>query len=180
VVFSAEKRKIQVPKIEKNFTFFTTLLRMEDDSTTDRRSRGRENAVVLAQFTEAQLIALWDQHKRNVTSTDACWLWSGSTQNGYPSVSQGHGKSKLKIHMLAAWTVTRSFPTAGQVVSHRCHRKTCVNPDHLIIESIAANNARKGCLCSFVDATGRVWNLCWHTPRCLRIDTDTVGTFVAH
>ena len=143
----------------------------------DKRSFGRENAIVLTSFSDEKLVDLFRDHSQNVTNSQdcGCWLWCGSTQNGYPSVSQGHGKSKLKI--LSAWHRYRKFPASNEVVSHLCHRKLCINPDHLVIETITSNNSRKGCLCRLIDGNNS-WDLCWHTPKCIRCDTDTVGSFV--
>jgi len=155
----------------------------------DKRSFGRQNKTVLLSFTPQELDLYWSQHKKSYQEKSnkdepvpfsPCWIWTGSTQNGYPSVSQGHGKSKIKIHMLAVWTKLKAFPQSSEVVSHLCHRKMCINPDHLTIESISCNNARKGCLHSLIDSNGKIWNLCWHKIPCIRRDTDIVQDFKPH
>lgn len=152
----------------------------------DKRSLGRKNEVVIASWTKGDQVKFWETYKVNMSTTsnlkepyptDDCHLWTGSTQNGYPSVSQGHGKSKVKMHILSACIRYSSVPTEGQVVSHLCHRKLCINPNHLVIESIMVNNSRKGCLCSFKDGKGVLWCLCPHNPRCLRSDTENNNNF---
>lgn len=152
----------------------------------DRRALGRQNAIVFAGWDDAERLLFWERHSRRVrmqsnaeepSPFSACHLWTGSLQNEYPSVSQGHARSKVKMHILACWIGTGLIPGPKQVVSHLCHRKTCINPDHLVIESIATNNARKGCLCAFNTPDGRVWGLCAHAPLCLRRDTDTLDDF---
>jgi len=153
----------------------------------DKRSLGRKNRIVLLSFTDSELSALWEKYHHTVAMVEnstepapfsGCWVWQGSLQNGYPAVSQGHGKSKIKIHILAAWTLYGRMPGEEEVVSHRCHRKVCIRPEHLIIETINANNQRKGCLRALVDHNSQVWNLCWHYPQCLRRDTEVVGDFM--
>lgn len=159
---------------------------MAEIQKTDKRSQGRKNAPVLNALTDERKRGVWEANRGNhrvMPNSDLpipispCHIWTGSMQNGYPSISQGHGKSKIKVHMLAAWIHTGQLPAEDTVVSHLCHRKLCINPDHLIIESITSNNSRKGCLCACSDSVGRTLILCCHVPRCLRRDTDTVGNF---
>jgi hypothetical protein len=153
---------------------------------SDKRAQGRKNQCTLAHLTDKQRVALWDKEKCKVKelkddqdeNSTPCHIWTGSTQNGYPAISQGHGKSKLKVHILASWIKHRSLPQEKEVTSHLCHRKTCINPDHLVIESIASNNARKGCLKALQVENGKIFNLCWHDPPCMRRDEATLGTFV--
>jgi len=155
----------------------------------DLRTQGRLNKVTLENYSDAKLLELWTSNslKRQLCSNAAeavpfsdCHIWSGSTQNGYPSLSMGHATSKVKVHILALWTVNGATPDSGQVSSHLCHRKRCINPSHLVLESITCNNSRKGCLCALQDLMGNVWTLCPHNPKCLRRDTDTVGNFIPH
>jgi len=150
----------------------------------DKRANGRNNPCVLEGLNPQECNHLWSKLRHQVdlmpnddqpVSCCSCYLWTGSKQNGYPALSQGHGKSKIKVHILAAWTKYHRLPKKSEVVSHLCHRKLCVNPEHLVIESIAENNARKGCLCSLVDTAGVTWSLCWHYPKCLRRDTAILG-----
>jgi len=155
---------------------------------TDKRSHGRKNPSVLTSQTEEDLDQVWRINSHNVDLLcnqdedipfDDCWIWKGSKQNGYPCISRGHAKSKLKMHMLAAWHKYKQHPTPGQVVSHLCHRKCCINPDHLVIESISTNNSRVGCLATFnSNLVGYTWRMCPHStkssPYCLRRDTDNL------
>jgi hypothetical protein len=153
----------------------------------DRRALGRKNEVVFSDWDEEKIQSFWDQHKDfireqpNTTEPepmDPCHIWTGSYQNGYPAVSQGHAKSKIKMHIISAYVTSKRVPASGEVVSHLCHRKGCINGHHLVIESIASNNARKGCLCALRTRDHDIWNLCPHTPPCRRADTDTIGVFV--
>ena len=33
----------------------------------------------------------------------------------------------------------------GEQASHLCHKTTCINPDHIVVETKARNEQRKGC-----------------------------------
>jgi hypothetical protein len=152
----------------------------------DKRSHGRQNKVTWLALTESQWLEQWSEIEKSLEVKSnvledhpfsACKLWTGSTQNGYAAISQGHAKSKLKPHLLACWKATARFPEAQEVASHRCHRKLCCNPAHLTIESIHQNNIRKGCMAWLKLPSGEVWRICPHHPRCLRRDTDNTGGF---
>lgn len=58
-----------------------------------------------------------------------------------------------------------------QQVSHLCDRRNCFNPNHLLAESVQANNSRKGCpgplFCP--DHGHKIASLCKHAPtKCIR------------
>src|SRR5712664_2411772 len=69
-----------------------------------------------------------------------CWLWLGSvrTSAGYGCLPV-NGRSE-GAHR-ASWMAFRGPIPAGQFVCHRCDVKTCVNPDHLFLDSHAGNMA---------------------------------------
>lgn len=151
-------------------------------SKIDRRSLGRDNLPVVASLSATQLQDIWIQAQKQLAEPNelGCRLWKGSTQNGYPSISQGHGKSKIKTHMLAAYVTHGKLPNAGQVNSHLCHQKLCCNPDHIIVESIADNSRRNRCLHSLRDDNDIIWNLCCHVPRCLQRDHYNLKGFTPY
>lgn len=147
----------------------------------DRRHLGRSNPVVISQWSDAKVAALWERnrHMATVLSNSAesapfspCMMWQGSTQNGYPALSQGHGKSKIKMHIVACRMAQGRVPQRNEVCSHLCHRKRCISPDHLVIEPIGRNHSRTGCFAAFKSPSGQVWMVCCHLPRCLRSDTE--------
>lgn len=150
--------------------------------TKDKRTNGRKNQCVGHNWSVDKLTKRYKKYVDNGNSehvsvvTDLsspapytpCFQWKGSTQNGYAVVSRGHGKSKLRVHILSARLKHGRFPDHSEVTSHLCHNKLCVNPDHLVIEKIKANNARIGCIGYFEDDdTGNVFCVCQHSPRCL-------------
>lgn len=153
----------------------------------DRRRLGRKNRIVLTEYSNESLLNIWTLQSRQITlqhnkdqlpiQVDDCWIYQGSQQNGYPALSCGHAKSKIKLHIVAAWIRFDQIPSSCQVVSHLCHQKLCINPNHLTIESIVNNNARKGCLCRTILPDCQVWNLCYHRPPCIMPDRSTVGSF---
>lgn len=69
-----------------------------------------------------------------------CWLWTGAQQSeGYGSIGDGAGSSML-THRLA-WELWRG-PLGDLTVDHRCQRRLCLNPDHLVAVSREVNCAR--------------------------------------
>lgn len=65
-----------------------------------------------------------------VEKTDSCWNWKGATRgkNGYGAMKVD-GKV-VSVHKFA-YTLYRGEIPEKLLVSHTCHNKLCVNPDHL-------------------------------------------------
>jgi hypothetical protein len=140
----------------------------------DKRRFGRKNITVLATLSEVEAADAWSKARHCVQITElGCHVYTGSNQNGYPSLSRGHAKSKIKLHMLAYFVAHDVYPASDQVVSHLCHNKMCINKDHLVIESISKNSRRNGCLHRLATESG-AWNLCPHQPRCLARDVGNL------
>lgn len=107
-----------------------------------------------------------------------CLLFTGSVNtDGYGQVS---GKAVLannkdhmySLHRLAAAAVTGVDIPAGLHASHLCDVRRCFHLAHIVVESIAANNGRKGCLGSIVCRDhGHVLWACSHQPACIRVPT---------
>ena len=155
-------------------TFLKQLLAM-----SDRRRLGRNNQCVLHECTDAQLAEMWKTAQSSLQSEneDGCRFWTGSTANGYPSLSRGHAKSKIRVHILSVFMQRKELPGSSEVCSHLCHEKLCCNPNHIVIESIIENSRRNRCLCKLQMPDGTSWNLCPHEPRCLKIDRSNLGEF---
>ncbi len=89
-----------------------------------------------------------------------CILWTGRvTSSGYGLQTvywPDEGRKVEKAHRVALMVqmrVTHSqFPRVGVECSHLCHNRLCVNPQHIVLESHAANQERIHCrsqgLCS--------------------------------
>jgi hypothetical protein len=58
---------------------------------------------------------------------DACWLWRGTTVNGY-GVIKTHGK-QLRCHRVA-WELAHGPIPNGLCVCHTCDVRNCVNVAH--------------------------------------------------
>jgi len=133
---------------------------------------------------------LWGTYKTNYHSVplknlhgglapDPCWIWKGgkadggltgaTNQNGYGVVILGRNKSRLPIHVLSHYMATKEVPqlsTPKLDISHRCHKKKCFNPAHLVREEVAVNCSRDYCLCVRKIGT-EFFQLCPHKPLCL-------------
>jgi hypothetical protein len=72
-----------------------------------------------------------DRFFANVEKTDSCWIWKGAIRNedGYGAIKVD-GKT-ISVHRYSYEKHKGEIPK-GMLVSHRCHNKLCVNPDHLI------------------------------------------------
>lgn len=79
--------------------------------------------------------------RREHDNEQACWLWTGYTQhNGYPRVCirTEAGPRNFQAHRLMLEIVTGyefPFDEAG----HLCFNPSCINPDHLEIQTPAFN-----------------------------------------
>jgi hypothetical protein len=97
-------------------------------------------------FTEHCINNFWQKVVKN--GPDDCWGWSlGHDVDGY-----GRGWYQLKsdgitkgqsTHRLVMMFQTNAFIPKGLVVMHHCDNPGCVNPKHLSIATVAANNLDK-------------------------------------
>lgn len=76
-----------------------------------------------------------------------CWLWTGSTSNGYGQLSiRSMRKRPFRAHVLA-YELDKGPVPAGLMVRHTCHVRNCVNPAHLEVGTAwdnADDNVRAG------------------------------------
>ena len=85
----------------------------------------------------------------------------------------GHSYNLIFGSALFYWYKTGMFAYKGMEVSHRCHNNRCVNPDHMLLESVANNKARNGCAghgmcaCPYCPQRPHKTLMCSHNPPCM-------------
>lgn len=74
---------------------------------------------------------------------EGCWLWTGALDNnGYGQIqaTRNGKKQPVKAHRIA-WELLHEVELPPDLcVMHMCDVRSCVNPDHLQVGSVGANN----------------------------------------
>ena len=95
--------------------------------------------------------------KYSVNGGGGCILWSGSSDgHGYGRKTVTcctTGKQKVELAHRVAYMLHKKVTElprtndAGDLmdVSHLCHEKLCINPDHLVFERHSENMSRDAC-----------------------------------
>jgi len=101
--------------------------------------------------SDAHLTRLYSEV--NTLDSDSCWNWTGSkVKDGYGAMVRQIDNKKFTIfvHRLS-WTLQNGEIPDGMVVDHTCHtsdidnckgackHRSCINPAHLRITTIAEN-----------------------------------------
>lgn len=94
--------------------------------------------------------------------------------NGSPQVSYGGYNKFALLSDLVLWSQGIDTSDKGDELnlqaSHLCDNPTCMDPEHIIVETAIQNNSRKNC--GFIqrcghDGCGKLVYCCRHEPRCI-------------
>jgi hypothetical protein len=146
--------------------------------------RRREHAVFRYSLEEAQEVLNRLEHSGRVVVPEdrdnplVCWrhTLAPTKEEGYAQVMMGDHR-KVLAHHLALRAVGRlNVLEVGQDVSHLCGDRTCINPNHLVVEESVVNQSRKGCAGPNVrvvkpgddDSEAFYICLCAHMPPCIK------------
>ena len=110
------------------------------------------SALVFATSEERQVMR--DDLQTHFNSTKVrhdefgCILWQGVKDGSYPTrkVVIGGRKITVRSHQVSYFVFTDdSYRGLDFHVSHLCHRKNCLNRDHLTQEHCSINHERSNC-----------------------------------
>ena len=74
----------------------------------------------------------------DIDPSTQCWVWRGAKQEfGHGCMRYGSGGMK-QAHRVAYEILVGPIP-AGLIVRHKCHRTSCVNPEHLELGTMSDN-----------------------------------------
>ena len=68
-----------------------------------------------------------------------CWIWRGARSRGYGIVQIERGQFQ-RAHRLVYEMLEGAIP-AGKILCHRCDNPSCVNPQHMMVGTMADNTA---------------------------------------
>lgn len=72
-----------------------------------------------------------------------CWLWLGAVnENGYGRMGAGGRSDGTPYVHRVSWELERGPIPEGMTIDHLCLVKTCVNPAHLELVTLAENIRR--------------------------------------
>jgi hypothetical protein len=114
--------------------------------------------------------------KISVDSTTGCWLWTGSTLNGYGRV-RWMGNARYS-HRVVFELLVAPIPV-GLDVDHLCRRPACCRPDHLepvehrtnVLRGIEAMSTCRNGLHPWVDGNIMTQRSGYRTCRPCRLDS---------
>ena len=172
--------------IQTRLRGFTSIYhKPETEPSVDSEAREKTSVMRVSEEHCKRLIhRLWSKgaitkvHHGNCSTACHMCQYTTSKDDGYVSlhVAMKHGKQirppATHVSLRAVGRLNREL-NKGEQASHLCHQRTCINPQHIVLEGVKYNNSRKGCLGPSVAfecckcSERHVLNLCKHTPPCI-------------
>ena len=110
-----------------------------------------------------------------VDASGDCWEWNGgvgSAGYGVFYIGRENGRKRFEGAHRFAWQTLVGPITDGLTIDHLCKNKTCVNPDHMELVTLAENSRR-----NWMSRANRSKTHCKHghpfSEENTRIDTET-------
>lgn len=102
-------------------------------SGTNRMPKGDRPALPVIERLEGKTVREGD-----------CWLWTGAKQNkdGYGCIMTGSrkdGSRRVRGTHIVAFEHYHGPVPEGKEVGHKCHRRNCWNPAHLVAQTHTEN-----------------------------------------
>jgi hypothetical protein len=108
---------------------------------TPHSTLGRLLAQVGGTLTPRGWPSLLERFAARVIKTDTCWIWTGTTTNGYGQIAMGsRPQHRFRAHRLS-WMLHFGDIPAGLEVMHTCDEPRCVRPAHLRLGTHKENMA---------------------------------------
>jgi hypothetical protein len=128
-------------------------------------------AQVLGDPSFAREVLDWYRRKASAVGWCLSSSLAPSKDDGYLQVSWAGVNKLCTLSEVVAVAGGSVRAIAGAQASHLCHNRRCMVEQHVVFESIVANNSRKGCLvwmeCPHEGCT-RLIRLCTHAPPCIK------------
>ena len=104
--------------------------------------------VFSTQYTDTELQYCERIIQRHCFTSENCSIWTDSKdRDGYGMIQfQFRGKQvKVRVNRLIFYFQSGCSDMKKLHVSHLCHNRICITPEHLSLEPQSTNNKRKTC-----------------------------------
>ena len=76
--------------------------------------------------------------EKHIRKTQGCWLWLGGTKGPGYGVFRWNSSRVISAHK-ASYLLYKGIVPEGLFVCHNCNNPSCVNPDHLRVDTPKSN-----------------------------------------